>query len=140
MSVQVTELKFQYNTNTAFRFPDLNLPKGSHQLLLGGSGKGKTTFLHLLAGILRPSSGSVIIGDTNIATLKSRKIDHFRGKNIGLVFQRSYFVKSLNVKDNLLLAQKLAEKKEDLERIQEVLLYMQMEDKLHEMPTNLSIV
>lgn len=139
MSVQVTDLTFQYNPGTTFSFPDLHLVKGSHQLLLGGSGKGKTTFLHLLAGILKPSSGKVIIGQTDITILKSRKLDHFRGKNIGLVFQRSYFVKSLTVKDNLLLAQKLAGKPEDLNRIKEVLAHMQMDDKLHKLPSNLSI-
>ncbi|AEV34476.1 ABC-type antimicrobial peptide transport system, ATPase component [Owenweeksia hongkongensis DSM 17368] len=139
MSVQVSDLSFQYNPKTTFRFPDMDLAKGSHQLILGNSGKGKTTFLHLLAGILSPSSGKIIIGEQDITTLKSRKLDHFRGKNIGLIFQRSYFVKSLTVKDNLLLAQKLAGKPEDLNRITEVLTHMNMQDKLHKMPSNLSI-
>ncbi|WP_417602293.1 ABC transporter ATP-binding protein [Owenweeksia hongkongensis] len=139
MSVQVSDLSFQYNPKTTFRFPDMDLAKGSHQLILGNSGKGKTTFLHLLAGILSPSSGKIIIGKQDITTLKSRKLDHFRGRNIGLIFQRSYFVKSLTVKDNLLLAQKLAGKPEDLNRITEVLTHMNMQDKLHKMPSNLSI-
>ena len=139
MSVQVSDLSFQYNPKTTFRFPDMDLAKGSHQLILGNSGKGKTTFLHLLAGILSPSSGKIIIGEQDITTLKSRKLDHFRGKNIGLIFQRSYFVKSLTVKDNLLLAQKLAGKPEDLNRIIEVLTHMNMQDKLHKIPSNLSI-
>ncbi len=126
MSVQVSDLSFQYNPKTTFRFPDMDLATGSHQLILGNSGKGKTTFLHLLAGILSPSSGKIIIGEQDITTLKSRKLDHFRGRNIGLIFQRSYFVKSLTVKDNLLLAQKLAGKPEDLNRITEVLTRMNM--------------
>ena len=117
----------------------MDLAKGSHQLILGKSGKGKTTFLHLLAGILAPSSGQIIIGAQDITNLKSRKLDHFRGRNIGLIFQRSYFVKSLTVKDNLLLAQKLAGKPEDLDHITKVLTQMNMEDKLHKMPSNLSI-
>lgn len=139
MSVKVSDLSFQYNKNTTFRFPDVQLDKGSHQLILGKSGKGKTTFLHLLAGILSPSSGKIIIGDQDITSLKSRKLDHFRGRNIGLIFQRSYFVKSLTVKDNLLLAQKLAGKPEDMHRITEVLQHMHMEEKLHKLPSNLSI-
>lgn len=139
MSVKVSELSFQYNTKTTFRFPDMDLAKGSHQLILGKSGTGKTTFLHLLAGILAPSSGQILISNQDITALKSRKLDHFRGKNIGLIFQRSYFVKSLTVKDNLLLAQKLAGKPQELNRITEVLSQMNMEDKLHKMPSNLSI-
>jgi len=139
MSVQVTDLSFQYNSETRFRFPDIDLPRGSHQLILGKSGKGKTTLLHLLAGITPPLAGHIIIGDTDITRLKKRKLDQHRGKNIGLIFQRSYFVKSLSVKENLLLAQKLAGKKEDLGRIAEVLNAMNMEHKLQAMPTTLSI-
>lgn len=139
MSVKVSNLSFQYNPKTTFRFPDMDLAKGSHQLILGQSGKGKTTFLHLLAGILPPSSGKIIIGEQDITNLKSRKLDHFRGRSIGLIFQRSYFVKSLSVKDNLLLAQKLAGKPQDLNRITEVLTHMHMEGKLQKMPSNLSI-
>lgn len=139
MSVQVTDLSFQYNEKQRFLFPNIELSKGSHQLILGKSGKGKTTFLHLLAGILRPTSGEIKIADNEISKLSNRALDRFRGKNIGLIFQRSYFVKSLNVKDNLLLAQKLAGTPEDLNRIKEVLAQMNIEQKLSQMPSELSI-
>ena len=139
MSVFSKDLNFQYNHNTTFKFPDMALQDGEHQLILGRSGKGKTTFLHLLAGILTPSSGSIVLNNTDISILSSRKLDRFRGKHIGLIFQRSYFVKSLTVKDNLLLAQKLAGKKEDLNRISEVLNQMDVLDKLRKLPSNLSI-
>ncbi len=139
MAVATNNLHFQYNGGPSIKFPDLRLPNNEKQLILGQSGKGKTTFLHLLAGILKPSTGNIKLGETDITTLKSRKLDRFRGTNIGLIFQRSYFVKSLSVKDNLLLAQKLAGKKEDLGRIRAVLQQMDVLDKLNKLPSNLSV-
>ncbi len=139
MSVTAKGLLFQYNQSTSFKFPAMELRDGEHQLILGNSGKGKTTFLHLLAGILKPASGIILIDNTDITTLKSRALDRFRGRNIGLIFQRSYFVRSLTVRDNLLLAQKLAGKPEDLQRIREVLNQINMESKIDQWPANLSI-
>ncbi len=139
MAVATKNLHFQYNGSPLIKFPDLYLPNNEKQLILGQSGKGKTTFLHLLAGILKPSSGSIKLGETEITSLKNRELDRFRGTNIGLIFQRSYFVKSLTVKDNLLLAQKLAGKKEDLGRIRAVLQQMDVLDKLNKLPSNLSV-
>jgi putative ABC transport system ATP-binding protein len=139
MAVATKNLSFQYNHGPTIKFPDLQLPNNEKQLILGQSGKGKTTFLHLLAGILSPIAGSVILGNTDITRLNSRAIDRFRGTNIGLIFQRSYFVKSLSVKDNLLLAQKLAGKSEDMGRIRAVLQQVDVLDKLNKLPTQLSI-
>ncbi len=139
MAVATKNLHFQYNGSPLIKFPDLYLPNNEKQLILGQSGKGKTTFLHLLAGILKPSSGSIKLGETEITSLKNRELDRFRGTNIGLIFQRSYFVKSITVKDNLLLAQKLAGKKEDLGRIRAVLQQMDVLDKLNKLPSNLSV-
>lgn len=139
MSVISKDLLFQYNHENSFKFPDMELQKGQHQLILGQSGKGKTTFLHLLAGILKPSSGSILIENTDIAKLGNRAIDRFRGKNIGLIFQRSYFVKALTVKDNLYLAQKLAGRKEDVSQIKTILDQLNILKKIDELPVNLSI-
>lgn len=139
MAVATSNLHFQYKGSPLLKFPDLHLHNNEKQLILGQSGKGKTTFLHLLAGILKPDSGAIQFGETEITSLKSRQLDRFRGTNIGLIFQRSYFVKSLTVKDNLLLAQKLAGKSEDLGRIRAVLQQMDVLDKLNKLPSNLSV-
>ena len=139
MPLKTQGLQFQYNEANRFEFPDLHINQGEHQLILGQSGRGKTTFLHLLAGILTPASGSVFVNNTDITSLSSGNLDRFRGKYIGLVFQRSYFVKSLSVKDNLLLSQKLAGKKENLQEIQQVLEELNIPVKLASMPNELSI-
>ena len=70
-------------------------------MILGKSGIGKTTFLHLLAGLLSPIQGEIQIGKVKVHQLSTRQTDKFRGKNIGLVFQKNHAIQSLNVIENL---------------------------------------
>jgi len=84
-----------------FRFPDIHLKAEEDLLILGKSGIGKTTLLHLLAGLLKPVDGNLSIQDTDINTLSASKLDAFRGQNIGLVFQKNYAIQSLSVFENL---------------------------------------
>ncbi|MEO9893914.1 ATP-binding cassette domain-containing protein [Aurantibacter sp.] len=100
--VQTDNLTFQYTKKEhAFNFPNITLGEQENLLILGKSGVGKTTFLHLLAGLLHPNNGSVIIDEVPINGMSHSKLDKFRGQNIGLVFQKNHAVKSLNVLDNL---------------------------------------
>ena len=110
-------LFFAYNKSAYFRFPDINLAPGEDLLILGESGIGKTTFLHLMAGLLRPDSGGVELGGTKLYDLPIGRLDRFRGQHIGLVFQRPYFVHALTLQENLALMQYLAGKKQDKNRI-----------------------
>ena len=89
-------------------FPDMDCQPGNILLVLGKSGIGKTTLLHLLGGLIGVQKGEIIIGDQNLQALDSKKMDNFRGKNIGIIFQNNHFVQSLNVLENLLLSQSLA--------------------------------
>ena len=113
MSIITSQLKYQYTGNTPFHFPDLNCKSNESWLLLGNSGSGKTTFLHLIAGILKPTDGNITIENTNLWELSGQKMDAFRGKNIGLMLQTPQFLKALTLGENLLLAQKLAGIKKD---------------------------
>lgn len=137
--IQTKNIHFSYGKGTDFRFPDIAASSGESLLITGGSGKGKTTLLHLLGGLQRPQSGEVIIEDTNIASLSERKLDHFRGKNIGLVLQQSYFVASLNVLENVVLASWLATGKQATEKAKQLLAQLDLSDHIHKLPTQLSI-
>lgn len=100
--LQTENLTFQYKKNeTVFSFPNISLNKQEDLLILGKSGIGKTTLLHLLAGLLKPSSGKITINNVGVNMLKNNDLDAFRGENIGLVFQKKYAIPSLNVFDNL---------------------------------------
>ncbi|QXP67803.1 ABC transporter ATP-binding protein [Polaribacter sp. AHE13PA] len=100
--LKTSSLTFQYNKNDRiFSFPDIALDKQENLLVIGKSGIGKTTFLHLLAGLLEPVNGTVVVNDIDINALSNHKLDAFRGENIGLVFQKKYAIQNLNVFQNL---------------------------------------
>ncbi|AFL82684.1 ABC-type antimicrobial peptide transport system, ATPase component [Belliella baltica DSM 15883] len=102
--LSVKNLKFQYDSSTKFQIPDINLAAGDELLILGKSGSGKTTVLNILGGLLKPQSGEVLLGDTLLSSLQGAKLDKFRGKNIGIVFQKPHILAPLTVEENLKLA------------------------------------
>ncbi len=107
--LKTTKLEFQYNTNQTFHFPNMDCGTAEQWLILGQSGCGKTTLLHLLAGLLPPKNGEIQVAGKNIGKLRRAELDAFRGKNIGIVFQQAHFIQSLSVRQNLVLAQSFAD-------------------------------
>ncbi|MEM6397012.1 MAG: ATP-binding cassette domain-containing protein [Bacteroidota bacterium] len=132
-------LSYQYPNGPSLSFPDLNCKAGSQLLVLGKSGSGKTTLLQLLAGLRRPSSGTVTLADTVISQLSAAEMDAFRGKNLGLVYQQNHFVKALRVGENLELAQQLAGRSIDRNRIHETLHQLDIDHKYDKRPQQLSV-
>jgi len=139
--IATEDLSFSYTSDQTERlsFPDINCARGEHWLLLGQSGSGKTTFLHLLAGLRTPASGSVKVNETILGKISSSKLDQFRGQNIGLIFQQSHFVRALSVQDNLLLAQKLAGLTPDKKRARDILSHLNIGHKMDANPSDLSM-
>ncbi|MDZ4752409.1 MAG: ABC transporter ATP-binding protein [Flavobacteriales bacterium] len=136
--IKSTGLTFQYYPTTKFRFPDIECQFGEHLLLLGESGKGKTTLLHLLAGMLQPSAGNIFIGDIETSALSGAEQDKFRGKNIGIVFQTPHFVESLSVEDNLILPQFLTGNTINRKKAREVMDRLRLGNMMHKKPSTLS--
>lgn len=137
--IRTNEVVFQYNSETQFRFPDLQCKAGETLLITGASGKGKTTLLHLLGGLLKPTSGSIFIDEINICQLSSKKIDHFRGQNIGLILQKAHFIASLNVLENIELASWLTDKTKKQEKAKELLSLLGLEKFASKLPNQLSV-
>lgn len=118
--ITTTALQFSYANGPAFTFPDIDLKSGEHLLILGPSGVGKTTLLHLLAGLLPATGGSISISGTVLGSLKRKALDSFRGSHLGLIFQQYHFIKSLSVYENLKLRQGFSKKPILKERIGEL--------------------
>jgi ABC-type lipoprotein export system ATPase subunit len=136
--LQVKDLNFSYNVENTFVFQDMNCEKGSHWLLLGQSGCGKTTLLHLIGGLLKPKSGSVMLNGTELSALSESKLDAFRGKNIGIIFQQSHLIKSLSVEENLMAAQYFSGVKQNNDKVKEILERLNLGSKLRSKPLKLS--
>lgn len=137
--LQTKDLSFSYANGPSFSFPNLSVQASEVILVLGRSGKGKTTLLHLLAGLMEPNSGSVTIDGQSITELKGKARDAFRGKNIGMIFQQAQFIRSISVMQNLQLARSLAGLPNDEAFANELLSELGIADKINNRPNELSI-
>ena len=136
--LQTNQLQFSYTGAQTMTFPDFTCKKGEQWLLLGQSGSGKTTLLHLLGGLLSPTKGEVKVGETSLKSLSTAALDKFRGKHIGIIFQKTHFVRSLTVQENLILAQQLACVAINKTRISDLLNRLNVGHKLHAKTNELS--
>jgi putative ABC transport system ATP-binding protein len=119
-------------------FPDVECPERSQLLLLGQSGSGKTTLLHLLCGMLQPTAGEISIQGQNLVTMTERERDAFRGRHFGIVFQKSHFVQSLTVLENLAIPAFLLGEAFDPQEAQALLDRLGIGHKAHDRPRDLS--
>lgn len=117
---------------------NFNLSKGDLVAIMGDSGSGKSTFLHLLAGVDKPSSGDIFIEDKNITKLNKEDLTIFRRRNIGVIYQFFNLIPNINVKKNILLPILLDDKKVDQEYFDEILSILGIKDKLNRFPRELS--
>lgn len=136
--ISIKSVSHSYNDASKISFKDWQINDGEQWLLLGESGSGKTTLLHILTGILKPSHGEVNIDETSIYNLSSKELDQFRGRKIGIIFQRPHLIKSLTIEENLKLAQSLANLPTDNHRIDEVLTSLAIANKIKAYPNELS--
>ena len=134
----VQKLQHAYNGTAVLDVASWQAEQGSQWLVLGPSGSGKTTLLHILAGILRPTSGSASVAGQDLGALRAAELDRFRGRHIGLVLQRLHLIGSLSVLRNLLLAQYLAGLPQDPARAREALSSLDLADKADAFPHELS--
>jgi putative ABC transport system ATP-binding protein len=96
------------NAVHALRGVSLRLVRGSFTAVMGPSGSGKSTFLHCAAGLDRPTSGTVLVGDTELTGKKETELTRLRRERISFVFQAYNLVGSLTVAENIALPLRLA--------------------------------
>ena len=135
--LKTKEVEFNYDNQMFFKFQNIDLNSNENLLIIGESGVGKTTLMHLLAGLLKSNSGSIKLFDKELNQMSSYQLDSFRKNNIGIVFQRPHFVNSLNVKENLQLAQYIANKN-DNNRIESILKNLNIFEKSNKKTNQLS--
>ncbi len=124
----------------ALKNVDLEFKEGEFTAIVGPSGSGKTTFLNVIGGLDKPTDGSVVIDDVDIATLKESQLFDFRLRHIGFVFQSYNLIPVLTATENvsfIMLLQK-APKKEMENRAKEMLEQVGLGDKLDVRPGKLS--
>lgn len=118
----------------------INFEQGEFTAIVGPSGSGKTTFLNAIGGLDTPTSGNVLINDTDITQLKSNQLIDFRLRNIGFVFQAYNLIPVLTSRENvefIMLMQGIANE-ERKKRSEELLASVGLEDKKDSRPGQLS--
>ena len=88
----------------ALDVPELTVPRGTGLLVTGPNGAGKTTLLHLLAGLLRPDTGSVEVDGVDLATLTEPQLDRLRARRVGYLLQGAQLIDGLTAEENLCAA------------------------------------
>jgi len=136
--IKTQNILFSYSNETNFRFPDISLEESEDLLILGASGVGKTTLLHLLSGLLPVKEGSIAIGTTELQKLSRKELDAFRGREMGIVFQTPYFVNSLTVAENLAVRLYFPDKQKNKVRIEEIASRLGISEQLNKKVTELS--
>jgi putative ABC transport system ATP-binding protein len=119
----------------------LDVAQGEFVAIVGRSGSGKTTLLNLLAGIDRPTSGTVRVADASLGSLSESRLAAWRGRNVGLVFQFFQLLPTLTVVENVMLPMDFAKAipaGERRDRAQHLLERVGVGDQADKVPATLS--
>ena len=117
---------------------NLEVEKGEFVAIVGTSGSGKSTMLHMIGGLDNPTSGQVIVDGQNLSHMTDEELTIFRRRNIGFVFQQYNLVPMLNVWENIVLPVKLDGKKVEKGYVDEIIDTLGIRTKLENLPSALS--
>lgn len=112
--------------------------KGEFVCIVGPSGSGKSTLLHLLGGVDVPTSGQVLIDQTDIYALDETQLAIFRRRQIGLIYQFYNLIPILTVEENITLPMLLDEQKVDIAHLERIIGILGLSNRLTHLPNQLS--
>ena len=118
---------------------DVVLHKGELGAITGVSGKGKSTVLNLLGGIMRPDAGSVLFHGEDISTMGKSELDSIHKKGIGFVFQTPYLFEALTARENLIFASRMMSSRVNVSEIDAALEEFGLIDRAEHLPSELSV-
>ena len=128
------------NGRRLFRIKSLEIPFGSKVLISGASGKGKTTLLHLIAGLFIPSEGSVFVGEFRYNSLTDEERSELRRQHFGMVFQKLNLLDHLTTAENVELGLGAPPRGESINQaVERVLKVVGIDRFAHERTANLSL-
>jgi putative ABC transport system ATP-binding protein len=142
--VKTENLEKVYSTGRvkthALRGVDIEIPKGSFTAIVGPSGHGKSTLMHMIGGLDRPTAGKVFIDGEEISRLSNPRLAALRARRIGFVFQFFNLLQGLTAEENVAIAMMFADVSEtdQKKRARELLALVGLAEKLKAKPSELS--
>lgn len=115
-----------------------SVEKGDFVSIVGASGSGKSTLLHLLGGVDRPTSGKVLINDTDIFKMNDDELAIFRRRQVGLIYQFYNLIPILNVRENITLPLELDNKRVNDEEVDNLIKMLGLDKRSKHLPNELS--
>jgi len=142
--LELVDIKKSYQQPNGDPLPILSIPhfsvaEGEQVVLIGRSGGGKTTLLHLIAGITRPDSGQIIFEGRSIEKLSEAASDRFRATWLGYVFQTFNLLPAFTALENVLLGMTFSRKPVDRQRASQLLDRVGLADRMQHKPTAMSV-
>lgn len=137
---KVYTTRFHLNKCEALQNISFDVEEGEFVAIMGESGSGKSTLLNIIASLLKPTSGEVILTGRNIEGIKNKDLSAFRRDYLGFVFQDFNLLDNFSVKDNILLPLVLAQRpyKEMEERLYKIAELLKINDLLEKFPYEIS--
>jgi putative ABC transport system ATP-binding protein len=116
----------------------VSVPRGTFTAVMGPSGSGKSTFLHCAAGLDRPTSGRVWLGDKELSGKNETELTEFRRDHVGFVFQAYNLLGWLTVEENITLPSRMADRVVDRDQLREVVAAVELDVRMGQRPSELS--
>ena len=116
----------------------VDLERGRFTAIMGPSGSGKSTLLHMLAGLDRPTSGEVYLGDTEITSLRDKKLTMLRRDRIGFIFQSFNLLPTMTAAENIVLPMRIAGRRPDADWVASIVETVGLGGRLDHRPSELS--
>ncbi|GAA4504654.1 ABC transporter ATP-binding protein [Actinoallomurus oryzae] len=141
-AVQMTSVRKVYGKGagavTALDGVTITIPRGTFTAVMGPSGSGKSTFLHCAAGLDTPTSGTVLLGGTDLSGMSEVRLTELRRSRVGFVFQAFNLVPSLDVLRNIELPLRLSGTRTDRARLEEIIARVGLTGRTRHRPAQLS--
>ena len=140
--LQFSDVHLQYqngqNVTEVIKGISFSINQNERLAIVGKSGSGKTSLLMLMAGLEKPSLGSIIFQNQELTSYSEDQLTNFRKKNIGIVFQSCYLIPSYTALENVALSLEINFQKNALEQAEEILTDLGLKDRLQHFPNQLS--
>jgi putative ABC transport system ATP-binding protein len=140
--LQFSDVHLQYqngqNLTEVIRGIGFTINQNERLAIVGKSGSGKTSLLMLMAGLEKPTSGSIKFQDKELTLYTEDQLTDFRKQNIGIVFQSFYLIPSYTALENVALSLEINFQKNALKQAEEILTDLGLKDRLHHFPSQLS--